>query len=181
MIPLLTQEEYNFIKESNEIESEVGVDFDHLNAFVAVKCRYELYGFNTIDEKFVLKLHTKLMLNKLRRHVGVYRETPVGIYQGNTLIKQMPNPAIVPTLMDEWIVRFNEMKLTPWELHKEFENVHPFIDGNGRSGRLLWAFDLLRRGERVEPILNSFYNEKEVDTNENRWYSARENYYKALN
>ena len=180
MIPLLTLQEYNFIKESNEIESEEGVDFDHLNAFVKVKCHKELYGFSTIDEEFVLKVHQKLMMNKLRRCVGEYRTTPVGIYKGFQLIKQMPNPAILPSLMKEWIDDFNSMKYTPWEMHKRFESIHPFVDGNGRSGRLFWAFDKLRRNEIVYPILNDFHDAQQKDTVYARWDWARQQYYKAL-
>jgi hypothetical protein len=35
---------------------------------------------------------------------------------------------------------------TPWEVHVEYETLHPFTDGNGRSGRALWAWMLLRDG-----------------------------------
>lgn len=33
---------------------------------------------------------------------------------------------------------------TPWELHVRYETLHPFLDGNGRSGRVLWAWQVLR-------------------------------------
>jgi hypothetical protein len=35
---------------------------------------------------------------------------------------------------------------TPWEIHVEYESLHAFTDGNGRSGRALWAWQTLREG-----------------------------------
>lgn len=43
-------------------------------------------------------------------------------------------------LLDE--VYNNE--ITPWRAHMEYETLHPFMDGNGRSGRALWAWQILK-------------------------------------
>lgn len=34
----------------------------------------------------------------------------------------------------------------PWTLHVDYETLHPFTDGNGRSGRALWLWMMLRLG-----------------------------------
>jgi hypothetical protein len=33
----------------------------------------------------------------------------------------------------------------PWQIHVDYEKLHPFTDGNGRSGRALWAWQMVRR------------------------------------
>ncbi len=49
----------------------------------------------------------------------------------------------------------------PWERHCAFEMLHPYMDGNGRTGRLLWVWQTLRLGRdpfRL-PFLQAFYYE----------------------
>src|SRR5581483_4233416 len=64
-----------------------------------------------------------------------------------------PDFTEVPALMSDWVARVNE--LVPEaryvaeavaRCHGEFERIHPFLDGNGRTGRLLMNLMLVRRG-----------------------------------
>ena len=40
----------------------------------------------------------------------------------------------------------NRGNRTPFKVHQAYETLHPFMDGNGRSGRALWLWQMLREG-----------------------------------
>ena len=62
----------------------------------------------------------------------------------------MPLTCEVPGYMEQWIRYVNRAEADPIEhaarAHAGFEAVHPFLDGNGRTGRLLMNWMLLRAG-----------------------------------
>lgn len=64
-------------------------------------------------------------------------------------------PALVSIL-----ARVRAAAVTPYRAHVEYETLHPFMDGNGRSGRILWAWQMVRRGwdpEQGLSFLHAWY------------------------
>ena len=48
---------------------------------------------------------------------------------------------------------------SPYEAHQHYENLHPFTDGNGRSGRMLWLWMMNESGDRLASLgfLHAWY------------------------
>lgn len=63
--------------------------------------------------------------------------------------------------LNDLLADINCFELTPWEAHVAYETLHPFLDGNGRSGRVLWAWQIKREGRDpfALPFLHASYYE----------------------
>lgn len=131
-----------YIHESNLIEGidDPIADFDSLIAWIYLTARsyYPMNHERICLTQSVITLHQ----NDLQDHErGQYRT--VGVRVGNRVC---PIAQRVPDLMDEWLR--DSLNMTPLEAHIEFERIHPFVDGNGRTGRmLLWYDEILNREE----------------------------------
>jgi Fic family protein len=88
----------------------------------------------------VITLHQALQPHQR----GYYRDlSQTNVTVGNYL---PPHYAMVQGLMDNWLLDYEE--LGPWKAHARFESIHPFVDGNGRTGRMLMWWQELQRGEK---------------------------------
>ncbi len=97
-----------------------------------------------ISENLILKFHSILM-NGVRSDAGLYRNHAVRIVGVNL---PTANFMSVPKLMSEIIDLANKKSddiiALSASAHSVFEKIHPFSDGNGRVGRLIMNFMLLR-------------------------------------
>lgn len=100
-----------------------------------------------IEEIDILNIHAIILDRIDPENAGYYRRSAVRI-SGTTYTP--PNPVNVPDLMKEVYrllnVRSAEAIETAAQVHQMFVDVHPFIDGNGRTARLLLNLYLMRNG-----------------------------------
>ncbi len=100
-----------------------------------------------IDEAFVLQIHKIILSGIDDVNAGFYRAVRVRISGSQTIL---PNPLKVPDLMADfakWLVKSPDDALThAIEAHYCLVSIHPFVDGNGRTARLLLNALLMRFG-----------------------------------
>ena len=117
-----------------------------------------------ISNRVLRTIHETLLqdVRGRERRPGEFRDTPVWI---GSPTDTPENATYVPPLAPEmhealadWERFANEAPRMPMLvrcalLHYQFETIHPFLDGNGRLGRLLIVFFLMRHGRLPAPLL----------------------------
>ncbi len=98
--------------------------------------------------KLILSLHKSLLNNIDDTIAGRFRIGKEWVRVGNHL---GANPQFVPILMQELVDNYNQNKISYFldavaHFHAEFETIHPFVDGNGRMGRVIINLQLMNLG-----------------------------------
>ena len=124
------------------------------------------------------ELH-RIIFKNSKPFAGRFREKGVEVViadaSGNTVHRGAPSSRVVPLLkeLEAWY-RKNKRRYPPLVLaavvHNQFENIHPFQDGNGRIGRLLLINILIKHG--LPPLNIELKNRKE-------YYAALQAYQKS--
>lgn len=143
---------------------------------VAVKNAFNAYNYldrvNPYELKDLLKVHG-IMMNGLVSEAGLLRTAQVGVYnERGEVIHMAPSHNMVPKLMSDlflWTKNSKtQMLIKSSVFHYEFEFIHPFRDGNGRTGRL-WQTALLADWK---PIFEWIPIESIIQNNQKEYYEA---------
>ena len=163
----LTEEQITALIENKRV---IGPEKDVLEVLNAIKLYENLEKYKFYSDKSFLKAHKELM-NGLIQSPGKYRTKGVGIVKGNMVEHVAPPAENVPYLMKdlfEYLKDSEELTLIKsCVFHYEMEFIHPFIDGNGRMGRL-WqtlilmseypVFEFLPFETLISQTQNEYYN-----------------------
>ena len=128
-------------------------------------------GETPLSESVIKNIHSLVLMHR-PEDKGTYRRIPVRIMGAYTDPVQ---PYLIEPKMTELLAKNGERMTTMGTVeriarfHLEFEGIHPFIDGNGRTGRLILNLELIRAG--YPPINVKFTDRK-------RYYDAFDAYYR---
>ncbi len=133
---------------------------------------YELYPkLNPFSIQDLLLAHRTMMAG-LVDEAGMFRSGGVGVFNGDKPIHIAPPAGKVKGLMNElfgWLERSDDhLLIRSCVFHYEFEFIHPFADGNGRTGRL-WQSLILGK---LSPIFEHLPVENMVYANQQEYYNA---------
>lgn len=121
-----------------------------------------------LNESIIKQIHSLILADKPQDR-GVYRRVPVKILGA---ARDPVQPYLIEPKMFELLEWFasdtNHIVTKLAKFHIEFESIHPFIDGNGRTGRLLVNLELMKAG--YPPIDIKF-------TDRMRYYNAFDEYH----
>lgn len=140
---------------------------NHVEAIGYIKQLMERnFPFN---ERELLSVHNLILRGIIPEDAGRYRRVQVMI-KGSSHMP--PQPFIVAKEMEDYFIWYeeNKSKMHPVvlaaEMHERLVTIHPFIDGNGRTSRLIMNLILLQNGYVIANIKGD--------------YETRMNYYKTL-
>lgn len=165
----LTIDEINMTPSSNQKKVEV---FNILKAFTFIKQK-ERKDLSASD---ILNIHA-IVMNKLSADAGKFRKEHEAIFNSAHIAIYMPPPPRLVLSSINRLVKFannDKEQFVPVKAclaHYIFEKIHPFVDANGRVGRLLIQKVLMHGGYGMKGL---FPVEEYLDTHRSEYYNALE-------
>ena len=148
----LSEEQITALVENKHI---IGPQKDITEVINAIAVYESLDSLKSVSEKSFLSAHGSLMKGLIKQP-GKYRTSGVGVVKGSQVAHLAPPAQNVPGLMKDL---FNYLKndeelalIKSCVFHYEIEFIHPFLDGNGRMGRL-WQTIILKERYSVFEFL----------------------------
>jgi len=121
---------------------------NHAKAFDFIQKELMSKNRTDITKQEILEIHRTILHKINDNDAGRYRTVAVRLRGSQTIL---PNPLKVPELMDDFIQRLHRsnsdhpVKIAA-EAHYKLVTIHPFVDGNGRTARLLMNMLLMSSG-----------------------------------
>ena len=125
---------------------------EHLEAIGHKDAFYYMVGLSdsktSLTERVIKELHSLVLMNDAQNK-GVYRSIEVSIVGA---VHSTTPPYLIHEQMETLINKYESIKREMHvieavaEFHLRFEGIHPFIDGNGRTGRLIMNLELMKEG-----------------------------------
>ena len=115
----------------------------------------------TLNEREVLSIHNLILRGIMPEDAGKYRRVQVMIKGSSHL---PPQPFLVPKEIEDFFIWYETNKnglhpiILAAELHERLITIHPFIDGNGRTSRLVMNLILLQNGYVIANIKGDYDN-----------------------
>jgi Fic family protein len=164
----LSQEQVTALIDNKRV---AGPKKDILEVMNAIKVYDSLHSFDPFSSQSFLRAHRMLMTG-LIDNPGKYRNQEVGIFDGSRVAHVAPPAKNVPYLMKDlfrYLKNEDELPLIKsCVFHYETEFIHPFMDGNGRIGRL-WQTVILMS---AYPIFEFMPFEVLVSQSQQNYYNA---------
>jgi Fic family protein len=126
-------------------------------------------GKEDFNKRTLLEIHRLILKSIDNENAGKYRTVPVRISGSR---HEPPQPYLLDKMMEDYFIHYEHQKkrlhpvLLAAEMHERLVSIHPFIDGNGRTSRLVMNFILLKHGYTVTSLKGDL--------------NSRMAYYKAL-
>ncbi len=164
----LSEEQITAIVENKRV---VGPQKDIIEVLNALEVYKNINTLKHYSEKDFLKAH-KMLMKGLIENSGKYRTKGVGIVKGSKIEHVAPPYENVPFLMNDlfqYLKDESEISLIKsCVFHYEMEFIHPFMDGNGRMGRLWQTLILMEE----YPVFEFLPFETLISKNQTAYYNA---------
>lgn len=105
-----------------------------------------------LTRRTLLELHSLILKSIDKSNAGRYRQVPVRISGSR---HEPPQPFLLDKMMEDYFIHYRQQKnelhpvILAAEMHERLVSIHPFIDGNGRTARLVMNLLLLRKGYTI--------------------------------
>jgi Fic family protein len=169
------------VLESDPELQQVNEDVEEvINYTTAMRIGIERLNALPLSVRLLREIHEVLMdgVRGRERSPGEIRSTQNWIGSSDSTVSTAkfvpPPPDLLADLLSDWERFANEDTELPLLvqdalLHAQFETIHPFLDGNGRLGRLVIVFFLIARKKLPSPLL---YVSDYLESNRSSYYQA---------